>query len=63
MIARFMFAIVDFAARKGLAGAKSAGASEASPKLQAHRTGVRDVRLLASSPRRLHNLAIRRRRN
>jgi putative endonuclease len=41
MLARLMFAIVDFAARKGLADASIAGAPDSSPKEQARRTGVR----------------------
>jgi putative endonuclease len=42
MIARVMFAIVDFAARKGLSDADHAGASvEYSRKHRARRTGVR----------------------
>jgi len=42
MIARMMFAVVDFAARKGLAeAANAASSSEDSPKQRARRTGVR----------------------
>jgi putative endonuclease len=41
MIARLMFAIVDFAARKGLADRKFADSAEVSRKEQARRTGVR----------------------
>ena len=41
MLARLMFAIVDFAARKGLADASLSNAPESSPKQQARRTGVR----------------------
>jgi hypothetical protein len=45
MISRFMFAAaVDFAARKGLADAKNVPVSEALPKLQVRRTGVRGAR-------------------
>jgi len=41
MFARLMFAIVDFAARKGLADAGPANRLDSSRKLQARRTGVR----------------------
>jgi putative endonuclease len=41
MLARLMFAIVDFAARKGLADAAPANTLNSSPKQQARRTGVR----------------------
>ena len=41
MLARLMFAIVDFAARKGLADAKLANSPDSSPKQRARRTGVR----------------------
>jgi putative endonuclease len=41
MFARFMFAVVDFAARKGLADANVANSADSSPKQQARRTGVR----------------------
>jgi putative endonuclease len=41
MIARVMFAIVDFAARKGLADATPAGSPSFDRKQQARRTGVR----------------------
>jgi putative endonuclease len=41
MFARLMFAIVDFAARKGLVEAKLENSPNSSPKQQARRTGVR----------------------
>src|SRR5271157_4464805 len=41
MLARLMFAIVDFAARKGLAEAHAEDSSQASAKQRARRTGVR----------------------
>lgn len=41
MFARVMFAVVDFAARKGLADANVANSADSSPKQQARRTGVR----------------------
>jgi putative endonuclease len=41
MLARLMFAIVDFAARKGLADAGSGDSPDISPKQRARRTGVR----------------------
>jgi putative endonuclease len=41
MLARLMFAIVDFAARKGLIEAGSEDSPEASPRQRARRTGVR----------------------
>jgi len=41
MLARFMFAVVDFAARKGLADASFATSPDPSPKQRARRTGVR----------------------
>ena len=41
MLARLMFAIVDFAARKGLAEAKPADSPDFSTKQRARRTGVR----------------------
>jgi putative endonuclease len=41
MFARFMFAVVDFAARKGLADTSLTDSADASPKQQARRTGVR----------------------
>jgi putative endonuclease len=41
MFARFMFAVVDFAARKGLADANVPNSADSSPKQQARRTGVR----------------------
>ncbi len=41
MLARLMFAIVDFAARKGLAEAHAEDSSPASVKQRARRTGVR----------------------
>src|SRR5580698_2908813 len=42
MLARFIFAILDFAARHGLAESPAEDSSESpSPKLQARRTGVR----------------------
>jgi len=41
MFARVMFAVVDFAARKGLADANIATSADSSPKQQARRTGVR----------------------
>ena len=41
MLARFMFAILDFAARKGLAEANTGDPSAASAKKRARKTGVR----------------------
>ncbi len=41
MFARVMFAVVDFAARKGLADANVANSADSSPKQKARRTGVR----------------------
>jgi hypothetical protein len=41
MFARFMFAVVDFAARKGLVGANLASSADSSLKQQARRTGAR----------------------
>ncbi len=41
MFARFMFAVVDFAARKGLADGSARNTPDSSPKQQARRTGVR----------------------
>ncbi len=41
MFARFMFAVMDFAARKGLADGNVANSADSSPKQQARRTGVR----------------------
>src|SRR6202522_2033577 len=41
MFARFMFAVVDFAARKGLADTSLPNSVGSSPKQQARRTGVR----------------------
>lgn len=41
MYARLMFAIVDFAARKGLAYSKPTDSADSSAKQQARRTGVR----------------------
>jgi len=41
MLARVMFAIVKFAARKGLAESATQNSSDSSPKQQARRTGVR----------------------
>ncbi|HKV04043.1 MAG TPA: YraN family protein [Candidatus Acidoferrales bacterium] len=41
MIARLVFAMVDFAARKGLAEASAADTSETASKQRARRTGVR----------------------
>jgi putative endonuclease len=41
MLARLMFAAVDFAARKGLADPPAAGATQPDSKQQARRTGVR----------------------
>ncbi len=41
MFARFMFAVMDFAARKGLADGSSTNSPDSSPKQQARRTGVR----------------------
>ncbi len=41
MLARFIFAVVDFAARKGLADASLANSADSSPKQRARRTGVR----------------------
>src|SRR5271163_4557805 len=41
MFARFIFAVVDFAARKGLADPNPANSADPSPKQQARRTGIR----------------------
>jgi putative endonuclease len=41
MLARFIFAVGDFAARKGLADASLANSADSSPKQRARRTGVR----------------------
>src|SRR5271167_4682580 len=41
MFARFMFAFVDFAARKGLADTGLTNSADSSPKHQARRTGIR----------------------
>ena len=41
MFARFIFAVVDFAARKGLAEARVTDSTASSPKQHARRTGVR----------------------
>lgn len=41
MFARVMFAVVDFAARKGLADTNVAKSADSSPKQKARRTGVR----------------------
>lgn len=41
MFARFIFAVVDFAARKGLADPSHANSADSSPKQQARRTGIR----------------------
>jgi putative endonuclease len=41
MFARFIFAVVDFAARKGLVDASLAESADPSPKQQARRTGIR----------------------
>jgi hypothetical protein len=41
VFARFMFAVVDFAARKGLVGANLASSADSSLKQQARRTGIR----------------------
>src|SRR5277367_3403063 len=41
MFARFMFAFVDFAARKGLADTSLTNSADSSPKQQARRTGIR----------------------
>lgn len=41
MFARFIFAVVDFAARKGLADTNVVDSADSSPKQQARRTGVR----------------------
>jgi hypothetical protein len=40
MFARFIFAVVDFAPRKGLADAQHTNSPDSSPKQQARRTGV-----------------------
>jgi putative endonuclease len=41
MFARFMFAVVDFAARKGLADTSLTDSADSTPKQKARRTGVR----------------------